>query len=335
MPDIWLWIGFNAFILLMLALDLGVFHRRSEVISVKESVVWSVLWVVVALAFNFGIYQLKGAASGAEFLTGYLIERALSMDNIFVFLLLFSFFRIPAAYQHKVLFWGIIGALIMRGAMIGAGTYLIHHFHWLIYLFGAFLLVTGARMLMTDEEPEPQKNPLVRWIWARVPVTSELHEDKFFVRMPEHPLSQFGWVATPLFLVLLTVEVSDLIFAVDSIPAIFAITDDPFIIYTSNVFAILGLRAMYFLLAGIMDKFQYLRHGLSIVLLFVGTKMLIVDFFHIPVMLSLAVVAGILALSIILSIALAPPRQHGKTNFFGEDEHPEKELPDTVSSPMS
>lgn len=325
MNEMWLWVGFNVFILLMLALDLGVFHRKSEVISIRESVFWSILWVVVALAFNAGVYYLKGAGAGAEFLTGYLIERALSMDNIFVFLLLFSFFRIPAAYQHKVLFWGIIGALIMRGAMIGAGTYLIHHFHWLIYLFGAFLIVTGARMLMTDEEPEPQNNPIVRWLWARVPVTSELQKDKFFVHMPEHPLAQFGWVATPLFLVLLTVEVSDLIFAVDSIPAIFAITDDPFIIYTSNVFAILGLRAMYFLLAGMMDKFQYLRHGLSIVLLFVGTKMLIADFYHIPVMVSLIAVAGILALSIIFSIAAPPPRKERRSNFFGDAEPTEKD----------
>lgn len=304
---IWLWVGFNLFVLTMLALDLGVFHRKSHVVSSKEALSWSLVWISLALLFNAALFlfwdrMMPGSAySNSEaalaFFTGYLIEKSLSVDNIFVFILIFSFFAVPAAYQHRVLFWGILGALIMRGVLIAVGAALLKEFHWIIYIFGAFLVFTGIRMaLHKNEELRPDQNPVIRFFRRLMPVTENFEGDKFFIR-------RFGTLmATPLFMVLLIVESTDLIFAVDSIPAIFAVTQDPFIVYTSNVFAILGLRALYFLLANIMDKFQYLKLGLSAVLTFVGVKMLIVDFYKIPVGVSLGVVAAILTISVLASL---------------------------------
>jgi tellurite resistance protein TerC len=305
--SIWLWIGFNLFVLLMLALDLGVFHRKSHVISAKEAVAWSLVWISLSLVFNAGIFffwdvLVPGSAytnseAALAFFTGYLIEKSLSVDNIFVFILIFSFFAVPAAYQHRVLFWGILGALIMRGALIAVGAALLREFHWIIYIFGAFLVLTGIRMARhQDEELRPEQNPVVKFFRRLMPVTENFEKDKFFVRRAG------TLMATPLFLILLIVESTDLVFAVDSIPAIFAVTRDPFIVYTSNVFAILGLRALYFLLANVMGKFQYLKVGLSVILVFIGVKMLITDLYHIPVGASLLVVAGILTISIVASL---------------------------------
>lgn len=304
---IWLWVGFNLFVLAMLALDLGVFHRKSHAVSGKEALTWSLVWIALSLAFNTVIYffwdrmmpssSYTNGEAALAFLTGYLIEKSLSVDNIFVFILIFSFFGVPAAYQHRVLFWGILGALLMRGILIAVGAALLEQFHWIIYIFGAFLIFTGIRMAWQhDENVEPDKNPVVRFFRKFMPVTENFEEDKFFIRRAGKLF------ATPLFLILLVVESTDLIFAVDSIPAIFAVTRDPFIVYTSNVFAILGLRALYFLLANVMDKFQYLKYGLAAVLTFVGIKMVIVDFYKIPVGISLLVVAGILTISILASL---------------------------------
>jgi tellurite resistance protein TerC len=305
--SIWLWISFNLFVLFMLALDLGVFHRKSHAISTREAIIWSLVWISLSLIFNTIIYffwdrmvpgsDYTNREAALAFLTGYLIEKSLSVDNIFVFILIFSFFAVPDAYQHRVLFWGILGALVMRGILIAAGAALLNQFHWIIYVFGAFLIFTGIRMARhQDEEIKPQHNPVVKFFRKIMPVTEGFEKDKFFVR-------RAGTImATPLFLILLIVESTDLVFAVDSIPAIFAVTRDPFIVYTSNVFAILGLRALYFLLANVMDKFQYLKLGLSVVLTFIGVKMVIVDFYHIPVGASLAVVAGILTISIVASL---------------------------------
>jgi tellurite resistance protein TerC len=302
-----LWIGFNLFVLAMLALDLGVFHRKSHAVSGREALIWTVVWITLSLVFNAIIYlfwdrmmptsSYSNREAALAFLTGYLIEKSLSVDNIFVFILIFSFFRVPAAYQHRVLFWGILGALLMRGTLIAIGAALLHEFHWIIYIFGAFLIFTGIRMAWSQEEQvEPDKNPVVKFFRKFMPVTENFEKDKFFVRHAGKLM------ATPLFLILLVVESTDLVFAVDSIPAIFAVTDHPFIVYTSNVFAILGLRALYFLLADVMDKFQYLKYGLAAVLTFVGIKMVIVDFYKIPIVVSLGVVAGILAISILASL---------------------------------
>jgi tellurite resistance protein TerC len=304
---IWLWIGFNVFVLAMLALDLGVFHRKSHAVSGKEALTWSLVWISLSLLFNVVIYffwdrmmpqsSYTNSEAALAFFTGYLIEKSLSVDNIFVFILIFSFFGVPAAYQHRVLFWGILGALIMRGALILIGAALLEKFHWIIYIFGAFLIFTGIRMAWHhDENVHPDKNPVVKFFRRFMPVTENFEKDKFFVRRAGKLF------ATPLFLILLVVESTDLIFAVDSIPAIFAVTQEPFIVYTSNVFAILGLRALYFLLANVMDKFQYLKYGLAAVLTFVGVKMVIVDLYKIPVGVSLLVVAGILTISILASL---------------------------------
>ncbi|MBL8050592.1 MAG: TerC family protein [Anaerolineales bacterium] len=305
--SIWLWVGFNIFVLIMLALDLGVFHRKSHTVSMKEALTWSVVWVSLSLLFNLIIYlfwdkmvpnsSYTNAEAALAFLTGYLIEKSLSVDNIFVFILIFSFFAVPDRYQHRVLFWGILGALIMRGILIAVGATLLAQFHWIIYIFGAFLIYTGIRMARhQDEELNPDENPVVKFFKRFMPVTENYEDDKFFVRRAGRLF------ATPLFLVLLVVESTDLVFAVDSIPAIFAVTRDPFIVFTSNVCAILGLRAMYFLLANVMHQFQYLKLGLSVVLTFIGVKMVIVDLYHIPVAVSLAVVASVLTISIIASL---------------------------------
>jgi len=294
-----LWVVFNVFVLGMLALDLLVFHRKAHAVSLHEALFWSVVWIALGLLFNLGIYSLWGPEKALEFLAGYLIEKSLSVDNIFVFIMIFSYFGIPAIYQHRILFWGILGALIMRAFFIASGAALLSAFHWIIYVFGGFLIITGIKMFRAGEEKiEPEKNPAVRLLRRWMPVTVEFHGQSFFVR-----IDQRLW-ATPLFVVLLVIETTDVIFAVDSIPAIFAITLDPFIVYTSNIFAILGLRALYFLLAGIMDMFRYLKLGLSFVLCFVGLKMMLVDFYKIPIGVSLGVVAGILAVSILASIVV-------------------------------
>jgi tellurite resistance protein TerC len=302
MPEtsLWLWAGFNLFILAMLALDLGVFHRKAHEVSIKEATTWSAVWISLAMIFNAGLWYFRGAEPAIEFFTGYLIEKSLSVDNIFVFALIFSYFAVPPAWQHRVLFWGILGALILRAAFIFAGAALLAQFHWVIYVFGAFLIFTGVRMaLLRNTEMDPGKNPVLKLVRKLIPVTSDFRGDHFFAREAGR------WVATPLFLVLILLETTDLIFAVDSIPAIFAVTDDPFIVYTSNVFAILGLRSLYFLLAGVMGKFHYLKLGLSGVLVFVGVKMVLMDFYKIPSPISLAVIAAILTMSIVASLRKA------------------------------
>lgn len=302
--SIWLWIGFNVFVLAMLALDLGVFHRKAHVVSFREASIWSAVWIALALLFNVGVWQFMGPQKGVEFLTGYLIEKSLSIDNIFVIALVFSYFSVPAQYQHRVLFWGILGALAMRAGFIAAGAALIAKFHWIIYVFGGFLVVTGIKMaLASDKGLEPERNPVVRLVRRLMPVTDRYHGERFFVRE--------GGVlaATPLFLVLVLVEATDLVFAVDSIPAIFAITTDPFIVYTSNVFAILGLRSLYFMLGGVMEKFEYLKLGLAAVLVFVGVKMTLVEVYKIPSVVSLGVIAVILTVAIAASLLRARGRR--------------------------
>jgi tellurite resistance protein TerC len=295
---LWPWLIFNAFVLAMLALDLGVFHRKVHVISVREALGWSAIWIALSLAFNAVIYFWLGSGPALEFLTGYVIEKSLSIDNIFVIVLIFAFFRVPAELQHRVLFWGIIGALLMRGGFIAAGAALLEHFHWVIYVFGAFLIVTGIRMaFQRDESFDPADSMMMRIAKRILPVSNDYEGKRFFTRINGR------FAATPLFLALLIVESTDLIFAVDSIPAIFAVTSNPFIVYTSNVCAILGLRSLYFALAGMMSKFIYLKLGLSAVLTFVGVKMLLASVWAMPTLLSLAVIIGILAISVIASLA--------------------------------
>lgn len=295
--NIWLWVGFTVFVLGMLALDLGVFHREAHVVSIKEAAIWSVAWVVLSLTFNVLVYWQIGAQAGLQFLAGYLIEKSLSVDNIFVFVLIFSYFGVPAKYQHRVLFWGILGALVMRAIFIAVGAALLATFHWAIFVFGGFLILTGIRMAFhQDEEIHPEANPIVRLFRRLMPVTSTYEGQRFFVRHAG------TLMATPLFVVLLLVESTDLLFALDSIPAIFAITDDPFLVYTSNVFAILGLRAMYFLLAGVMDKFRYLKMGLAIILVYVGFKMVLSEWYHIPTGISLGIIAFVLAIAVLISL---------------------------------
>jgi tellurite resistance protein TerC len=294
----WPWIGFNVFVLIMLALDLGVFNRKSHVISVKESISWTLVWIALALTFNLGIGHFMGNDKALEFLTGYVIEKSLSVDNIFVIALLFSYFSVPPRYQHKVLFWGILGALVMRASMIAVGAKLIAEFAWIIYVFGAFLILTGIKMIVKKEtDIHPEQTFVVRLFRRFIPVTRDFHDGHFFVR------HQGALMATPLFIALLVVEFTDLIFAVDSIPAIFAVTRDPFIVYTSNVFAILGLRSLYFALAGVLDKFHYLKFGLGLVLTFVGIKMLLGHSpWRIDTHISLGVIILILTGSVIASL---------------------------------
>jgi tellurite resistance protein TerC len=298
--SIYFWIGFHIVIFSMLALDLGVFHKKTHKVPVKEALTWVAVWVTLALLFNLFIFFEFGKTKALEFFTGYIIEYSLSVDNIFVFILIFTYFGVRDEYQHKVLFWGILGALFMRGIFIFAGVALINRFEWVVLVFGGFLVFTGLKMLFTKQaEVHPEANPLVRFFKKFLPVTHEMHGDKFFIRR-DHKL-----YATPLFLVLLVIESSDLIFAVDSIPAILAITQDRFIVYTSNVFAILGLRSLYFALAGIMDFFRFLKIGLAFVLTFVGVKMLAAYFhMHIPIVISLAVIVSILTVSILASLII-------------------------------
>ena len=291
-----LWIGFVVFVLAMLAVDLGVFHRKAHEVGVKEAAIWSMVWVALAAAFNLGVYAWFGADKALEFTTGYLLEKALAVDNIFVFVVIFAAFAVPAAYQHRVLFWGVLGALVMRAAFIFAGGALLQRFHWTIYLFGAVLVVTGIKLLVQRNHPvHPERNPLVRGFRRVFPMTSDFIGDKFLVRQAGRLL------VTPLLLALVAVEVSDLVFALDSIPAIFAVTMDPFIVFTSNVFAILGLRSLYFLLAGVIERFRYLKVGLAVVLVFVGAKMVLLDVVKVPIGLSLAIIVGILAVAVLAS----------------------------------
>jgi len=298
------WILFNVFVLIMLALDLGVFHRKSHEVSTKEALIWTVVWITLALIFNGILYFWKGQQQALEFFTGYLIEKALSVDNIFVFIMIFTYFQVPAKFQHKVLFWGILGALIMRVIFIFAGVALIEKFHFTIYIFGAILIFTGYKMFNHNQAKiDPEKNPVIRFFRKIMPVTPQLHEDKFFVRLNGERF------ATPLFLVLILIETTDLIFAVDSIPAILAITQDQFIVYTSNVFAILGLRSLYFALAGIVHRFWLLTYGLAVVLVFVGIKMLLIDVYKIPIAYSLLFIAFTITASVVLSFKIHPKKQ--------------------------
>ncbi len=294
--EIGLWIVFNIFVLVMLAIDLF-FHRKDHTVGMKEALIWSAIWTVVALAFNALVFFWLGSKLALEFFTGYLIERTLSVDNLFVFLLVFSYFAVPSQYQRKVLFWGIFGALVMRAIFIAAGLTLLSAFHWVIYVFGIFLIYTGIKMARHDQqEIHPEKNVVIKLFRKLIPVTRDYENGKFFTRVDGRLFS------TPLFVVLLVVETTDVVFAVDSIPAILAITRDPFIVYSSNVFAILGLRALYFAIAGLMQLFHHLNYGLCVILIFVGVKMLTSSFFEIPALVALGVIALVLILSIAASI---------------------------------
>ncbi|OIP31128.1 MAG: hypothetical protein AUK47_23165 [Deltaproteobacteria bacterium CG2_30_63_29] len=296
-----LWIGFTLFVLAMLALDLGVFHRKTHEISIREALAWTGVWIGLALIFSGGVYYWFGSERALEFLAGYVIEKALSVDNIFVFMVIFSTFAVPAMLQHRVLLWGILGALVLRAVFIVLGAALLQQFHWVIYVFGVFLVFTGFKLLVQkNEEVHPERNPLFRLFRRLVPSVGEYREGFFTV------VENGKRYATPLLLVLVAIETTDIVFAVDSIPAIFAVTKDPFIVYTSNIFAILGLRALYFALAGMMGKFHYLKLGLSFVLVFVGVKMLLAGVFKIPIWLSLTVIVALLAGSIAASLLRRP-----------------------------
>jgi len=295
--NIWFWVGFIAFVLAMLALDLGVFNRNPHVVKPKEAATWTAVWVGLALIFAAGLAYFESQQIALTFLTGYIIEESLSIDNIFVIVLIFQYFAVPAQYQHRVLFWGILGALVMRGLFIGLGAALLARFEWIIYIFGALLVITGVRMaLKQDEEFNGEQNPVVRFVRRFMPVTAEYHGKHFFT------MQDGRRYATPLLLVLVLVEATDLIFAIDSIPAIFGITRDPFIVFTSNIFAVMGLRSLFFLLAHVVTKFHLLKYGLAVILTFVGVKMMIEYWVHIPIMLSLGVVLGVLLLSIVASL---------------------------------
>lgn len=322
------WGGFILFVLAMLAIDLGVFHRHSHAVSMKEAGTWTAVWISLATCFGLGLWLFRGSDQALAFAAGYVIEYSLSMDNIFVFVLIFTYFAVPAAYQHRVLFWGIMGALIMRGVMIAAGAALIKQFHWIIYIFGAFLVFTGIRMAFhNNEEIHPEQNPLIRIFRRFFRVTPDYQGEKFFVR-------QAGvLMATPLFLVLLMVESTDLIFAVDSIPAIFAVTTDPFIVFTSNVFAILGLRSLYFILAGAVTQFHYLKLGLSAVLTYVGIKMLASEWYKIPTAISLLIIVAILGIAIIASLIRA--RRLAQSGVPESEQLPMEETHGPLTPPLS
>jgi len=300
------WMGFIAFVLLMLALDLYVFNRKPHEIKIKEALLWSAFWILLALLFNYGVYHWLGKEKAMEFLTAYVVEKSLSVDNLFVFIMIFGFFNVKPENQHKILFWGIIGALVLRAIFILAGIALISMFHWIIYVFGVFLIITGARIpFEKDKEINPDKNPLVKLFKKFMPVSSNTEKGKLFIR------ANHKTYATPLFIALIMIEFSDLIFAVDSIPAVLAISNDPFIVYTSNVFAILGLRSLYFALAGIVVLFRYLKYGLSAILIYVGIKMCISGFYKIPTLLSLSIILGLLTISILASYFI-PQKEESK-----------------------
>ncbi len=295
--DTWMWIGFNVVIVVLLFLDLKVFHRRSHVISVKESLLWTAFWIGLSLLFNLGIYFWKDSETALQFLTAYVVEKSLSVDNLFVFFMIFTYFAVPSLYQHKVLFWGILGAIVMRLAFILAGVTLIEHFTWTLYVLGALLIFAAIRLAVRkDAQVDPEKNPVVRLFRRFVPVTDGYEGDRFFIRRAGR------WLATPLFVVVVVVESTDIVFAIDSVPAVLGITTDTFIAYSSNVCAILGMRALYFALAGIIGMFRYLMYGLFAVLLFIGVKLMIGNFYEIPVGVALAVVGGVFILSIVASL---------------------------------
>lgn len=303
-----LWSAFGIIVILLLALDLGVFHRKAHDVKIKEALIWSAVWIGVALLFNVAIYFIGGHVPALEFFTGYLLEKSLSVDNLFVFLMIFSYFKVARHHQHKVLFWGIVGALVMRAIFIAAGITLINKFHWIIYIFGALLIYTGIKMVTEkDKEIHPEKNPVLKIFRRFFPVTTDYRDSNFFVR------ESGRLFATPLFVVLLIVETTDVIFAVDSVPAVLAITRDPFVVYTSNVFAILGLRALYFALSGIMSLFHYLNYGLSAILVFVGTKMLISNYYKIPIYLALGFIGVALTISILASIIWPEKKEAGES----------------------
>ncbi len=288
---------FTIFVIVMLILDMKVFHRKAHFPSFKEALLWSIFWIFLAFAFNAGVFYWGSNKMGLEFLTGYIVEKSLSVDNIFVFIVIFSYFGVPKEYQHKILFWGILGAIVFRVAFIAAGAMLIATFHWIMYVFGAFLIFTAIKLAVKSEaEIHPEKNITLKLARKIFPVTKELHGEKFFIKIDKKIY------ATPLFLVLMMIESTDIIFAIDSIPAIYGITHDVFIVYTSNIFAILGLRALYFLIAGLMIKLRYLQTGLSFVLGFIGIKMVIVDFYKIPVHYSLIIIFGILFIAFLASL---------------------------------
>lgn len=300
-----MWVGFNVFVLLMLLLDLGVFNRKAHEIKVKEAVLWTIFWIALSLIFNAGIYFYAGYHKALLFFTAYLVEKSLSMDNIFVFLMLFTYFKVNPMYQHKVLFWGVLGALIMRAIFIFAGIALIEKFDWILYVFGAFLIYTGYKMMKEkDKEIHPEKNPVLKLARTMLPVTSDYRNGYFFVK------ENGKRFVTPLFIVLLVIESTDVVFAVDSIPAVLAISHDPFIVYTSNVMAILGLRALYFALAAVMRLFRFLHYGLSVILIYVGCKMIAAQLgYHIPTEISLGIIAFVLTISIVTSTKAIAPRQ--------------------------
>lgn len=301
--EIILWVLFNILILILLALDLGVFHRKSHVIGIKESLIWSVIWTAVALIFNVWVFLWHGYESAIEFMAGYMVERALSVDNLFVFLMIFTYFQVPLAHQYKVLIWGILVALVMRAFFIITGVALVHNFEWIIYVFGAFLIYSGIKIACCkNEDINPENNILVRVCKKVLPLTRDFVGEKFFVTVGQRTK------VTPLFIVLVAVEVTDLIFAMDSIPAVLGVTRDPFIMYTSNIFAILGLRALYFALAGCAQIFHYLSYGITTILVFVGSKMILSDVYPLPAGITLAIIAFILLLSISASI-LRPNRK--------------------------
>ncbi len=298
--EIYFWIGFVVFLALMLAIDLGIFHRKSHTVTFKESLGWTLVWIMLAMMFAAIVYFWKGSEKAIEFITGYVIELSLSVDNLFIFILVFSYFHVPQQYQHKILFWGILGALVMRVIFIFAGVALISKFHWIIYVFGAIIIISGIKMLFQkDKKIEPEKNPLIRFVKKMIPVTHEYHGDNFFIK-----LKNGAWAATPLFIVLVFIEITDLIFAIDSIPAILAITTDTFIVFTSNAFAILGLRSLYFALAGMLNLFRFLHIGLSLVLIFIGLKMVLSDIYKVPIEYALLIVLSILLTSISASLIL-------------------------------
>jgi tellurite resistance protein TerC len=298
----WMWVAFVTFILAMLALDLFVVHKDAHEVSFREAATWSIIWVALGLSFGILIWTWQGPEPAGQYLAGYLIEKSLSVDNIFVFALVFGYFAVPQKYQHRVLFWGILGALVFRAIFIFAGTELLDRFHWMIFVFGGFLVLTGIKMFRhRDEHVDPGRNPVLRVMKRFIPTTDEYVGQKLFVRRAGRLL------ATPLFAVLVVIETTDIIFAIDSIPAILAVTDDPFLVFTSNAFAILGLRALYFLLAGMMDRFAYLKLGLAAVLIFVGAKMLISDLYHVPIWASLTFIVATIGISIVVSLRKPPP----------------------------
>ncbi len=296
MGTLTLWITFNTCVACLLLLDLGLFHRRAHEVSVLEAALESVMWVALSIGFGLWIYVSHGSGPGLEFFTSYVIEKSLSLDNIFIFVLIFQYFRVDPRYQHRLLFWGVLGALLLRGAMIGTGVILLERYSWILYLFGAFLVYSGLKFLKADHTVHPDKNPLLQWIQKKLPMAQHDAGAKLFVR------EGGKWLATPLLLVVIVLETTDLVFATDSIPAVFGVTRDPFIVYTSNVCAILGLRAFYFLLAGALPYFRYLDEGLAIVLIFVGAKMLANSWIHLSTGVSLGIVGGVMGISILLSV---------------------------------